>query len=133
MNQQTSGTCNGSACSFNYTEEQYVCTDGQTVYLRYHTTGTPSLANPPIQMTLPGTPPPPTSRPRYMESCPCHQHATSTATSTDRCIYISVVIAINTPLRYKTTNLIHLHDTRHRHQQFLWSPFSTLFDSQFLI
>ena len=36
--------------------KQYVLTDGQKVYLWDQTTGTPSLANPPIGVTPPGTP-----------------------------------------------------------------------------
>ena len=48
--------CNRSVCPFTQTEEQYVRTDGQTVYLRDQTTITPSLANLPIRMIPPGNP-----------------------------------------------------------------------------
>ena len=54
--------CNGSVCPCTQTEETYVCTDSQTVYLRDQMTRTPSLANPPILTTPPGIP---ASRPHY--------------------------------------------------------------------
>ena len=47
--------CNGSVCPCTPTEEQYVRTDDQTVYLQYQTNRIPSLSNPPIQTTPPGT------------------------------------------------------------------------------
>ena len=50
------GPCNGSVCPCTQTEEWYVCTCGQKVYLRYQTTRTTSLANLLIQTTPPGTP-----------------------------------------------------------------------------
>ena len=48
--------CNGSLCPCIHTEELYVRTDNQTVYIQDQTTRTPSLANPPIRTTPPGTP-----------------------------------------------------------------------------
>ena len=48
--------CNRSVFPCTYTEEWYVSTYSQSVYLRYQTTITPSLANPPIIETSPGTP-----------------------------------------------------------------------------
>ena len=48
--------CNGRVCPCTQVEEQYVRIDGYMVYLRDQTTRTPSLANPPIQTTLPDTP-----------------------------------------------------------------------------
>ena len=56
--------CNVSVCPCNWTEEYSVREDGQTVYLRYQTTQTPSLANPLIRTTHQG----PVSRTHYMES-----------------------------------------------------------------
>ena len=47
--------CNGSIYPRTQTEEQYVHTYGQTVYLQYQTTRTTSLANPSIQTMPPGT------------------------------------------------------------------------------
>ena len=46
--------CNGRVCPCIQTEEQYVHTDFQTIYLQDQTTQTPSLANPPVPMTPPG-------------------------------------------------------------------------------
>ena len=48
--------CDKSVCTCAQIEEKYVRTDNQTVYLQDQTTRTPSLANPPIQTTLTGTP-----------------------------------------------------------------------------
>ena len=48
--------CNGSICSCTHTEEYYVSTYSKTVYIRYQTTKTLSLSNPPIQTTPPRNP-----------------------------------------------------------------------------
>ena len=48
--------CNGSVYPCTQTEEYYIHIYVQTVCLRYQTTRTTSLANPPIQTTPPGTP-----------------------------------------------------------------------------
>ena len=50
--------CNGSVCPCSQTENWYICTYGQTVYIRDQTTITPSLKNPPIPTTPPRTPAP---------------------------------------------------------------------------
>ena len=47
--------CNWSVCTCTQSEEYYVCTNGQKVYLWDQTTRKPSLANPLVLKTLPGT------------------------------------------------------------------------------
>ena len=47
--------CNGSTCSCIHNEEQSVCTDFQVVYIQYQILRTPSLTNPPLCTTPPGT------------------------------------------------------------------------------
>ena len=46
---------NESVCPWTHIEEWYVCTDGQTIYIWYQKSRTPSLANSPILTTPPGT------------------------------------------------------------------------------
>ena len=48
--------CNGSVCTCTQTEEYYVSTDFQTVYLREQTAQTPSLTNLPVLTTPIGDP-----------------------------------------------------------------------------
>ena len=56
QNRKISGVCNGIVFPCTHTEEYYVCTYCQMVYLRDQMTRTPSLSNPPIGTTPPGTP-----------------------------------------------------------------------------
>ena len=126
--------CNGSVCPCTQTEETYVCTDSQTVYLRDQMTRTPSLANLLILTMPPGTP---SSQPGCMESWPFYVNTMSAATSTaiysTLCISTAVTItAITAPLRQDPANRCTRYTTlapSSASTVTCWQLFPTWFDS----